>query len=102
GVTVVTCRNARACYAAGDDGWFLSTHDGGSTWQHTGRFLPKNSFPSITGMSCPNATTCVIDGSGTDGIAVWGDIYRTSDAGKSWKHVKRYLGERLLGVHCAG
>src|SRR3954452_14296175 len=72
----VTCPAAGTCWAVGDKGTIVVTHDGGAEWttQSSGTTTNLNS------VSCVSTTTCVAvgDKSGT------GMIVATTNCGTSW------------------
>ena len=89
----VACPAPGTCWAVGDKGTIVVTHDGGAEWttQSSGTATNLNS------VSCVSATTCVAvgDKSGT------GVIVATTNGGMSWSAQSSGTANNLDRVSCA-
>ena len=78
---------SRRCFAATDQGVFVS-EDGGATWGQIGEGLPPRRLVDFAGGSDGRRNECVlycsVDTESVDGQLV-GGIYRSTDRGRTWQ-----------------
>ncbi len=87
-LAAVSCASAARCWAVGSAGpdptpipatVIVATTDGGAKW--SGEEVPPNLGPSLSGVSCPTARTCMAVGSDAAGTDL---VLTTSDGGATW------------------
>ncbi len=87
-LSAVSCATAARCWAVGSAGpdptpvpatVIVATTDGGAKW--SGQEVPTALGPSLSGVSCPTATTCLAVGSDAAGSDL---VLTTSDGGAVW------------------
>jgi photosystem II stability/assembly factor-like uncharacterized protein len=87
-LTAVSCATAARCWAVAAPGpdptpvpatVIVATKDGGATW--SGQDVPPSLDPSLSGVSCPTATTCMAVGSDAAGSGL---VLTTEDGGATW------------------
>jgi photosystem II stability/assembly factor-like uncharacterized protein len=91
----VGCAVAAACLAAGN-GTVIGTSGKSGTWQAL--TPPGGTQQMLSGVACPTAQICDVVGSGSgDNGAIW----RTTDAGATWKdQLTAITGGFFLAVSC--
>jgi photosystem II stability/assembly factor-like uncharacterized protein len=69
----VTCAVRFTCYAVGNFGTILVTHDNGATWDP----LASGTTRALSTIACPSPTVCYT-------VGPYGTILSTHDAGRTW------------------
>jgi hypothetical protein len=106
-LTAVSCASASRCWAVGSPGpdatpvpptVIVATKDGGATW--TAQVVPGSLGPSLNGVSCPTATTCMAVGSDASGSDL---VLTTHDGGADWSQASAPANAiGLTAVACTG
>ncbi|HZS91730.1 MAG TPA: YCF48-related protein [Chloroflexota bacterium] len=82
-LNAVACPSAHVCYAAGNYGAILASHDGGRTWTRQRDPVADRSVP-LTGISCATPDVCVAVGLSFLGQRLSGIVLMTRDGGRDW------------------
>lgn len=77
----LSCVGVDRCLAAGGDG-LVETTDGGLRWRAEREPMGAGGFPSVSGLACPTATTCV--GVGSESHPGYPVIFTSTDGGPVW------------------
>lgn len=82
----ISCPSVSVCYAGGDHGTLLATHDGGATWQpQSWQSEYRTDVTSVVSIACPGVGVCfalVQAGCGELGAHV--PVLHTTDGGSHW------------------
>jgi photosystem II stability/assembly factor-like uncharacterized protein len=82
----IACPSVTDCYAGGNKGTLLATHDGGATWQSQSWPSPyRKSATTIVSIACPSTDACfALTQTGCDELGARVPLPHTADGGNHW------------------